>query len=220
MLARKILKEGPGLPLVFFHGFLGNATDWEPVCSFLSNCPCIGFDLPGHGNSPFVEEFTVDIPRFHLIGYSMGGRIAMAYADKHPEQIASLTIMSAHPGLSSDEEKKKRLVSDREWTKLLFELSIDEFLIRWYNQPLFKSFKPDLSMRRQQNIPALAAALMHYSLGQQNHFTIDDVLVGERDEKFRTLYKNPILIPNAGHVVHLENPMAVAQIIQRKISIC
>lgn len=215
MLARKLLKEGPGVPLVFLHGFLGSAGDWEPVCSFLPPSQCIGLDLPGHGNSPFVEDFTIDIPRFHLIGYSMGGRLAMSYAFKHPEQIESITLMSAHPGLKSEEEKKERLKKDQEWANLLFELPIDEFLIRWYNQPLFKPFKPDLTMRKQQNIPHLAAALMHYSLGKQMRFEIDGVLVGERDEKFRALYKNPILIPNACHMVHLENPEAVAQIIQK-----
>jgi 2-succinyl-6-hydroxy-2,4-cyclohexadiene-1-carboxylate synthase len=219
-LSSTVLKRGAGVPLVFLHGFLGSAADWEQVCSFLPPRHCIGFDLPGHGNSPFVEDFTIDIPRFHLIGYSMGGRLAMSYAAEHTEQIESLTVMSAHPGLKSEEEKRARLEKDEEWAKLIFELSIDEFLIRWYNQPLFKPFKPDLSMRRHQNIPSLAAALIHYSLGKQNCFTIDGVLVGERDEKFRALYKNPILISNAGHMIHLENPMAVAQIIERRISIC
>ncbi len=216
MLAQKILKKGPGIPIVFFHGFLGTAADWEPVCSYLPSCHCIGYDLPGHGKSPFMEDFTIDIPRFHLVGYSMGGRIAMACAAKHPEQIVSLILLSAHPGLKSDEEKQKRMASDREWAKLLLELPIDEFLLRWYNQPIFKPFKPDLSMRRHQNIPGLAAALMQYSLAKQPFHEIDGVLVGERDKKFRALYKDPIVIPNAGHMIHLENPKAVAQAMQQR----
>jgi len=142
----------------------------------------------------------------------------MYYAANHPEQIESLTIMSAHPGLKTKEEKKERLKSDQEWANLLLELPIDEFLIRWYNQPLFKPFKPDLVMRKQQNTPHLAAALMHYSLGKQQRFEIDGVLVGERDEKFRALYKNPVLIPNSGHMVHLENPKAVARTIDHLLT--
>ena len=210
-----ILKTGPGIPLVFLHGFLGQAADWEPVCSYLPPCRCIGLDLPGHGSAPFVEEFHIDIPHFHLIGYSMGGRIAMAYANKHPERIASLTVISAHPGLNSDEEKRLRWESDRIWADLLFKLPIDDFLVQWYDQPIFKPFRPNLSMRRKQNIPGLAAALLHYSLAKQPVYEIEGVLVGERDLKFRALYKNPILIPNAGHMVHLENPQAVAMRIQR-----
>lgn len=218
MLARTNLKQGTGLPLVFLHGFLGKATDWEAVCSYLPNCECIGFDLPGHGKSPFMEEFRIPIERFHLIGYSMGGRIAMRYAEKYPEQIVTLTVMSAHPGLLSGEERRKRLEQDRKWSELLFEVPIDDFLKRWYDQSIFNSFRPDFSMRKEQNIEGLAAALIHFSLGRQQSYQITNGLVGERDEKFRALSKNPIIVPNAGHMVHLENPQFVAEQIHRKIS--
>lgn len=211
MLARSLLKEGPGIPLVFLHGFLGTSADWRPLCSYLPLCQCIGLDLPGHGRSPFMTELLIDIPRFHLIGYSMGGRIAMAYAKEHPEQIASLTVLSAHPGLKSEEERRARWESDQAWAKLLLELPIDDFLLRWYDQPIFKSFQPDWSMRRQQNVPDLAAALLHYSLAKQPFYEIDRALVGERDAKFRALYKHPIVIPDAGHAIHLENPKSVAR---------
>ena len=211
MVHQTTLKTGPGIPLVFLHGFLGTAADWEPVCSYLPPCPCIGLTLPGHGGTPFTEEFHIDIPRFHLIGYSMGGRIAMAYAKKHPEQIASLTVLSAHPGLKNEEERKLRWESDQGWAKLLLKLPIDDFLLQWYDQSIFKPFRPDLSMRREQNIPGLAAALLHYSLAKQPVYEMDGPLVGERDMKFRALYKNPILVPNAGHMVHLENPEFVAR---------
>jgi len=217
MLARTCLKKGAGIPLVFLHGFLGTASDWEPVCDFLPPCHCIGLDLPGHGKSPFTENFDIDIPLFHLIGYSMGGRLAMQYADSHPEKIASLTVMSAHPGLLTDEEKQKKLEADASWAKLLFELPIDDFLDRWYDQPLFKPFKPDLSMRKQQNIPHLAAALIHYSSGKQKRYEIEEGFAGERDTNYHHLYKKTILIPNAGHAVHLENPEAVAMALQQRI---
>ena len=210
MLARTTLKQGPGTPLVFLHGFLGSAADWEPLCSYLPPCQCVGLDLPGHGKSPFMEEFTIDIPSFHLIGYSMGGRIAMAYAKKHPEQIASLTLMSVHPGLRGGEERQNRWKSDQAWAKLLLELPIDDFLNRWYDQPIFKPFIPNLSMRKEQNILGLAAAMLHYSLAKQPYYEIQGVFVGERDHKFRALHPAGIVVPDAGHMVHLENPQFIA----------
>lgn len=219
MLIRSCLKKGEGVPLVFLHGFLGTATDWEAVCSFLPSSHCIGFDLPGHGNSPFLESVQIPLERFHLIGYSMGGRIALSLAAAHPNRIASLTLISTHPGLSSEEEKKKRLEHDSQWAKLLFELSIDEFLLRWYDQSIFKPFVPDLTMRKKQNIPALAVSLLHYSLGRQVRMEPKEalILVGERDQKFRSLYSDPVVIPEAGHMVHLENPRAVAREIEKRI---
>ncbi len=208
-------------PIVFLHGFLGSSSDWGPVRSHLSEFQTIALDLPGHGKSPFTERFEIDCgaDRFILIGYSMGGRLAMRYAAEHPERIESLILISAHPGLTSEDEKKERLLSDAKWAKLLFDLPIDEFLHRWYDQPLFHPFKPDFTMRRMQNKEALAAALMHYSLGKQPRHSTNKalVLVGERDSKFRSLYSNPIVIPNAGHMVHLENPKAVAEEIKKRI---
>lgn len=215
----KTLKQGPGIPLVFLHGFLGNSLDWEAVCSYLPPCHCIGVDLPGHGRSPFSEtfDFVFPAPKFHLIGYSMGGRLALMYAMRHPERIERLLIASSHPGLASEEAKSQRLESDKEWAKRLVEWPIDDFLKCWYDQPLFTTFKPNFSMRRQQNPYALASALIHYSLGKQPLLQVDQALhiVGEKDAKFRALHPNAILIPEAGHVVHLENPSAFARIIEQ-----
>lgn len=217
MLACIHLKEGPGLPIVFLHGFLGTAADWELVCSYLPPCHCAGFDLPGHGNSSFTEDLAINIPRFHLVGYSMGGRLAMMYASKHPEQVESLIVMSAHPGLKSEEEKKKKWENDKRWAKLLLEVPMETFLDLWYEQPIFKPFKPDLTRRRQQNAADLAAVLLHYSLAKQPRYQVETAIVGERDEKFRALFRNPIVIPNAGHAVHLENPKAVAEVLKWKL---
>jgi 2-succinyl-6-hydroxy-2,4-cyclohexadiene-1-carboxylate synthase len=215
------LKNGSGIPLVFLHGFLGTHRDWIPVCSDLPHWPCIGIDLPGHGASPFCEtlSFIPPAPKFHLIGYSMGGRLAMQYALDHPDQIGRLIIASAHPGLPSQREKEKRIQADTQWALLLHQLPIDEFLRRWYDQPVFGSYKPDFSMRREQNISGLSSALVHYSLGHQPMLKVAKALhvVGEKDRKFRALHPNALVVPNAGHVVHLEHPKAFAQIIREHL---
>jgi 2-succinyl-6-hydroxy-2,4-cyclohexadiene-1-carboxylate synthase len=223
MLARYSLKQGNGTPLVFLHGFLGDHRDWEGVASNLI-FPCIAFDLPGHGASPFTEDFfTVflksveDLPPFHLIGYSMGGRLAAQFARLHPGKIAKLTLLSAHLGLRSEEERKKRLEKDFEIAKKILEAPIDEFLKEWYDQPLFHTLiaKMDIrSMRRNQDKQGIAKALCAFSLGKQVIALRDaHLLVGEYDEAYRTHYQNlpHIVIPDAGHAIHLENPNAVAR---------
>lgn len=216
MIKKKILKEGVGIPIVFLHGFLGRSEDWVPLCSYLPPCPCIGFDLPGHGDSPFDPEFLIDIPEFYLVGYSLGGRIAL---QKFRHRALELILLSVHPGLKTQEEKIARLKNDQMWADLLLQLPIDEFLKRWYDQSIFKPYKPDFQTRKNQNIDGLAKALMHYSLAKQERFEIDAVLVGERDEKFHSLYQNPIIVPEAGHMIHLENPKAVAEIITKRLRI-
>ncbi|MBU6383352.1 MAG: alpha/beta fold hydrolase [Verrucomicrobia bacterium] len=214
MLTSKKLNTGKGIPIVFLHGLLGRAEDWIPVCSHLPDHTCIGIDLPGHGDSPFEPEWSIDLPQFHLVGYSLGGRIALQLF-RH--RARSLTLLSTHPGLNTLEEKQARWQSDLEWARLLLELPIDEFLKRWYDQSIFKPYQPDFATRRNQNVEGVARALMHYSLAKQERLELDGVLVGERDEKFRALYQRSIVIPHAGHMIHLENPKAVAEIIRTRV---
>jgi 2-succinyl-6-hydroxy-2,4-cyclohexadiene-1-carboxylate synthase len=67
--------------IVFLHGFLGQKSDWDQVIEWLPH-PCIAFDLPGHGSSSIDFDLFSQLdklPPFHLVGYSMGGRIARQY---------------------------------------------------------------------------------------------------------------------------------------------
>lgn len=210
------MKEGPGIPIIFLHGFLGSGEDWRSVVSYLSPCKCIAYDLPGHGDSPFDTDFQIDLPTYHLVGYSLGGRIAL---QRFAKQAKTLTLLSVHPGLKTEEEKKGRWLQDLKWAHLLSELPIDEFLFRWYDQSIFNGFRPDFTLRKKQNIEGLKGALLHYSLAKQERYEIEGVLIGEKDEKFKTLYKSPVLIQDAGHMVHLENPKAVASIIETRIAL-
>ncbi len=203
--------------IVFLHGFLGSSKDWEPLFSFLPSFSCIGRNLPGHANTPFSENFSIDIQKapFHLVGYSMGGRLAMRYALDHPKNVKKLILISTHPGLISLEEKKEREESDALWAHLLSTKPIDEFLQRWYDQPIFNSFRPDFSMRRHHDKTALAKALVHYGLSRQPFLYLPNAvhIVGEHDAKFRALHPNALVVPKAAHAVHLENPQYLAKLL-------
>jgi len=213
--------------LLFFHGILGTSADWEAVVDHLPEFGCFGVDLPGHGTTPFTEDFFGELPCFgepvHLIGYSMGGRLAMQYAACFPEKVASLTVISAHFGLRDPQEKEERLAVDRAWAQQFLEDPIDEVLKRWYDQPLFRTLRVDFSMRRKQNVKALAQTLIHYSVAKQPFLQPKEALylVGEHDAKYRALYQSVPhrVIPHASHAVHLENPQAVAQAIRSHICI-
>jgi len=213
MLARHILKPGTGSPIVFLHGFLGTSADWAAVVQHLP-APCIAFDLPGHGASPFTLQWEQTLTReepFHLVGYSLGGRLALRYAQTH--SVLSLTLISAHLGLPSDSERQARATEERLWLNKLGTLPIDEFVRQWYDQPLFKTLSKDVcKMRTQnQNQVQLAHALQAFALSKQPCYPLPSnskLICGEHDTTYRNHYaKYPhTVIPDAGHAVHLENP--------------
>lgn len=221
-----ILKKGGGPPLVFLHGFLGSHADFYPLVSYLGPRFCVGIDLPGHGNTPFTRDFFGTFPLFaekiHLIGYSMGGRLALQYALKYPERIESLTLISTHPGLKTPLEKEERLKYDALWAEKMVKLPMKEFLKSWYLQPIFDGFMPDLTTRETNNPLSLKETLLFYSLGKQDYFPIENnasIFLGEKDLKFRNLYSRATIIPNAAHAVHLENPKELARRIDEQISL-
>lgn len=202
------------LPIIFLHGFLGAPSDWNEVIQHLPSYTCFTPSLPGHGNTPFSPSLELpNLPRFHLVGYSMGGRIALQYAEEFPDKIASLTLASCHFGLATEEEKQKRWHIDQIWANKLKTLPLSQFLLEWYEQPLFSGFMPDLTQRLCHDPHELAKALLHYSLSLQKKIenTQAHVLVGERDLRYRALFPNGFIIPKAAHMVHLENPSAFAK---------
>jgi len=222
------------IPIVFLHGFLGSGQDWKAVISSLSRRICITYDLPGHGKTPWSEEnienyLAKELPHqpIDLVGYSLGGRLAMRFALSYPSRIHSLTLISTNYGLSTAQEKISRLHQDEIWAQKIQTLTWDEFLLQWYGQPIFTSIrqKPHLmntilSMRQQQKPQELAKALLTWSLGRQECYREQllafsrptQIIYGEQDEKLAALYNNwpnARCIKGAGHILHLEVPQEI-----------
>ncbi|GAA6135640.1 alpha/beta fold hydrolase [Oceaniserpentilla sp. 4NH20-0058] len=107
--------------VVLLHGFGADKDNWTRMAGFLSNFHIIAPDLPGHGDTPFIEgeQYGFDkqslrlakflnelgLKRFHLVGNSMGGGIAVLYAHRHPEQVATLSLVDA-VGFYGDQPSK------------------------------------------------------------------------------------------------------------------
>jgi 2-succinyl-6-hydroxy-2,4-cyclohexadiene-1-carboxylate synthase len=231
----QILNKGTGIPIVFLHGFLGSSRDWQCVVSHLKGRTCLAYDLPGHGNTPWTamdiqDLFSSALPPepVDLVGYSMGGRLALRFALQNPSRIHSLTLLSTHYGIDDEEEKKQRLQADRIWAQKILVLPFDEFLNDWYDQPVFSSFKEKkelkqelFAIRHPQRPKDLVSAMLNWSLGRQdsclqsllNFSRPWKVLYGEMDKRFAALYSGwpqAHSIPKSGHGVHLEAPQEVA----------
>ena len=115
--------------ILMLHGFLGSSKDWSEVTAALKeNFFCILPDLPGHGRTlPLSEsDYTMqsaaqslltildreEIKQCALVGYSMGGRLALYMALTQPEYFSKLILESALPGLKTEKEREARIESD------------------------------------------------------------------------------------------------------------
>src|SRR5262245_61352012 len=136
-------------PVAMVHGFLGQPSMWTEVTRELRR----GVELcrlPGHGLEPwFAEQPTMasaadalarqlpfDEPAL-LVGYSMGGRLALTTACLHPGRIAGVVAIGAHPGLRSPEEQRARRAWDDEQADRLIRDGLETFVHAWEAQPLF-----------------------------------------------------------------------------------
>ncbi|QKJ87914.1 2-succinyl-6-hydroxy-2,4-cyclohexadiene-1-carboxylate synthase [Paramixta manurensis] len=229
--------------LVWLHGFLGNARDWQAVQSDFVDWPCLSVDLPGHGGSRAqqIDGFPAlcqrlsatlqahQVRRYWLIGYSLGGRIAMYYACRAAlAGLCGVVVEAGHPGLSNACERQQRYEADSEWAQRFRCAPLTQTLEAWYQQPLFA----ELTEKQRQRLiaeraegygPELAAMLEATSLSRQPDLLSElrqlsvplHYLCGEQDNKFKQLAQRctlPLtLIEAAGHNAHRANPAAFAR---------
>ncbi|BAJ00190.1 2-succinyl-6-hydroxy-2,4-cyclohexadiene-1-carboxylate synthase [Shewanella violacea] len=227
--------------LVMIHGFLGSGADWASVLPELSkHFYCICIDLPGHGDSPALTLDTpglyrvatqvhqsisaLDINRYHLLGYSLGGRISLHIARQYSEQILSLHLESAHPGLTCSRDRQARLSNDEMWNARLACQNMHKFLNAWYQQGVFselsESKRQALVETRSKNCAqGLQSIYLATSLAVQEDLsqlpnqipTPCHYYVGKNDSKFLALaldwqHKSQLTVhqfEQAGHNVHL-----------------
>jgi 2-succinyl-6-hydroxy-2,4-cyclohexadiene-1-carboxylate synthase len=182
-----------------------------------------------------VADVAAEAPgSFTLAGYSMGGRLALHLALAHPERITRLVLVSASPGLADAAERDTRRRADEALACEIETMPIEEVAARWAASTTVLAGQPPSVQAaartdRLRNTPAgLARALRGLGTAALPPLwdrlaeltTPVSLIVGERDAKFRALaeqmtprFGGPcelIVVPGAGHAVHLEAPEAVA----------
>lgn len=237
--------------LIFFHGFLGSHKDFDPVIEILrQKYLCLSLDLPGHGNSKdiassSIEEFDYfildalspysEIPKT-LVGYSMGGRIAVKLSKQIKPK--SIVLISTRIQNLTPEERSERAFEDEKKSKELKE-DYTSFLTSWYDQTLFKTLKNKpqflekvLKKRALENPSSLAGILKlvspaHYLLPDDflNSLNapllylcgMEDTFYFSQKDLIQDQKKNAWIFTESesSHSLHLEEPRSVSQIINQ-----
>ncbi len=139
----------PGYPwLVFLHGFSGDRNEWRKVGDAFPAWPRLYLDLPGHGGSAdiAVQDFagvntllqstlnSYNIHKYWLIGYSLGGRVAMNFASQPRAGMRGLIVEGGHPGLQDVEARQARRSNDSAWAERFRREPLEQVFADWYQQ--------------------------------------------------------------------------------------
>lgn len=248
--------RGIHAPLVLLHGFTGSSKSWSPHSTlFRQYIFTITVDLLGHGGSDspldparYRMEKTISdlisvfdqlgLRQVDLLGYSMGGRVALALAATYPGRVNKLILESASPGLSDPTDRRARMMSDESLAELIEQNGLEAFVEQWSRLPLFASQKrlPDTireelrAQRLQNNIRGLANTLRGLGTGVQPSYwdKLGEVkmptllITGALDRKFIGVARQMAeampevrlaVVPDAGHTVHLEQSALYDQLV-------
>lgn len=245
--------------LVLLHGFTGSTATWHPVIEYWQDFRVVAIDLIGHGktDSPrdakrYAMERQLEdlesifrelkLSQFSLLGYSMGGRTALAYAYEYPDRVNKLILESASPGLMLEADRLQRQEVDARSAQEILRFGIEPFVAKWENIPLFDSQKSlPKSVQQQirqerlaQSAQGLANSLLGMGTGSQRSYwdCLQDLnvpvllLTGELDSKFCAIAQRmQQLLPNAehriisaGHAIHVEKPAEFATMVMERLN--
>ncbi|MFZ0890477.1 MAG: alpha/beta fold hydrolase, partial [Candidatus Binataceae bacterium] len=144
-------------PVVLLHGFTGSKESWRELREQLrATRRVVSLDLPGHGATEIngdrfqcsiestarivIEALDVlGIARFALVGYSMGGRLALSIALDYGARLERLVLESASAGIADPGERRQRQQADDELARFVESAGIEAFVNRWESMPLFES---------------------------------------------------------------------------------
>jgi len=240
-------------PLAILHGFLGSSRNWQTAGAALAaHFHVAALDLRNHGRSPHAAGMDYPamvgdvlawldaraLPRATLLGHSLGGKVAMALACRHPERVARLVVVDIAP-------KEYPALAQRTEVVAMNELRLSDLHSRAEAEVRLEAHVPDFGMRRflasnlerdaagqwrwTVNLPVLTAALpelVKSPLGPEDRCAgpAQFILCGrsgfvrpEDHALIRRHFPAAVLsaLPQSGHNPHLEARDAFVELVVR-----
>lgn len=249
----EVRRYGEGPPLVALHGFTLTGAQFEPLGTHLGRS-ILAPDLPGHGGTRVapVDLSTTTAalalwlegldPPLPVLGYSMGGRIALSLALDRPDVVERLVVVSSGPGITDSFSRAMRIAEDSELAERIHRGGMQRFLDEWLSGPVTSTSSVAEAARlsdravREENSPAgLAAAISGLGQGAFPYLgdRLDELAMplltisGSRDERYSEQTEamataapqgRHVVIEGAGHNVVLEAPGELADIVNQFLS--
>jgi len=238
--------------LIALHGFTGSGRDFDPFADALG-LPIQAIDLLGHGGAeappePDAYRMSAQVERIValiddgpivLMGYSMGGRVALRLWSRLGSRVRGLILMAAHPGLPDPVARSERIASDMALAAQIESRGVEWFAEHWAAQPIIQSqqhiapvvLKSMQERRARNRAVGLANTLRGIGQGvvspvwsELSAIEVPTLLItGADDVKYSRLAAEMVAhIPNgvhrsvegAGHCVHLESMDVTAGLVR------
>jgi 2-succinyl-6-hydroxy-2,4-cyclohexadiene-1-carboxylate synthase len=243
---------GEGRPVTLLHGFTQSGRSWrELIAKMPAGYRWIVPDLRGHGESQIWKGATcsmdactedlvklwdaLGVERSHLVGYSMGGRLALHIATHRPDRVLSVFTIGAHAGLEEDAREGRRR-GDEALAQRIEKDGVEAFVKYWGSLPMFAgierrgpTYAAEVHAERLRNhVAGLACSLRGMGAGAMQPLWDDlaqiefpcTFVAGQLDHGYvasarrltATVSNSRVeIVPRAGHSVHQERPEAVAR---------
>lgn len=236
---------GQGIPIVFVHGFSLDSRMWQPqIDYFAKNNQVITYDLRGFGRSPnptgpysHHDDLSnlithLKLPKFNLVGLSLGGEVTIDYALTYPDTLLSLTLADTSLG---------GYASTVDWRVYAKEQGVEKAKEDWLNHPVFATTKtkPEIFSQLEQMVSDYSGwhwlnddprmKLSPPALDKLGEIKLPtQILVGEKDLDYYHAIADILAdkitdskleyIGDAGHMVNLENAVKFNEIVTSYIN--
>lgn len=239
---------GNGDPLIILHGVFGSSDNWQTVGKELSmRFKVFLVDQRNHGNSPHSDEFDYNvmaddilelmlsegIDQAHILGHSMGGKVAMTFATRYPERVKKLIVVDISPRhyephhaqiFRAFRSLKLDMLKSRQEADEQMSYTIPEFGVRQFILKNLTREGDTFVWKLNLDVIEKNADKIGEELAEDDWFNGHVLFIGGGNSKYiqesdhariRQHFPNAIIkmVPGAGHWVHAEQPKTLTRFV-------